>query len=128
MATAPQYAATPAVASAAVGAAAEASYTAPTTAVTVVTAGANGTKIDEIVYAGLGSTLAGVILVFLYDGASYRLYDMITVPVWAASATVAPWRYVKQYDKLTLPSGWSLRVASMVASQLVQVTACGGNF
>lgn len=128
MAATPQFAGTPALGAAALSATADAGYTAPANAATVLTAGASGSKVDEIVFQGIGSTLAGTITVFLYDGATYHLVDTVAVPAVAASTTVTPWRLAKQYANLVLKSGWSLRCSSTVANQLVKVSAFGGDF
>jgi hypothetical protein len=128
MATAPAFAATPLIGSAAVSATADTSYTAPTHAVSVIASQPNGCKIDEIRYEGIGTTVAGTITVFANDGTNFHLIDTIPVPAMTASTTVAPWSAVKPYPNLQLPTGWSLQVASTVASQLVNVTALGGAF
>ena len=129
MATTPQFASTALVGSAVVSSSADTSYTAPTHSTSIVTGGTNGSKIDEIRYQGTGTTVAGTLTIFLYDGSTYHLVDVINVPAVTASTTAAPWQYIKPYANLVIPSSsWSLVVSSTVGSQLVNVTATGGSF
>jgi hypothetical protein len=128
MAQQPQFAGTVLMGAISVSASADTSYTAPTNAVTVVSAGTSGSKIDEIDFQGTGTTIAGTITVFLFDGSIYHLYDNVPVPAVTASTTVIAWRLSKTYANLVLLSGWSLRCATTVASQLVKVSAFGGSF
>lgn len=128
MAASPAYAGTVLMGAAAVSASADTSYTSPTHAVLLVSAGSSGSKIDEIDFQGIGTTVAGTISVFLYDGTNYHLRDSVIVPAVTASTTSPPWQLSKPYANLVLASGWSLYVASTVASQLVSVGAFGGSF
>ena len=48
------------------------SLTAPTNITTIVTAASTGTKIDHLRVQGVGTTVAGVLNVFLFDGATYH--------------------------------------------------------
>lgn len=109
--------------SALLSAGAETDLQVPTKTATVITAGASGTKIEEVVVhmtsTGAGglvaTTVAGLVYVFLYDGSTYHLYDTIAVTAVTASTTVAPFRSSKQYTNLILKSGWSLRCSQSVA-------------
>lgn len=128
MATDPQFSATP-VAGAALLGAAETSTTSPTTTSTILTAGANGTKIEEIVVEATATTVAGLAYIFLYDGTNYRLFDTFAVTATTASTTAAPFRLSKTYLNLVLPSGWSLRISQSIAgnASLLVAAALGGN-
>jgi hypothetical protein len=131
MASAPVFAATPVCWSGLVPATADTSMTAPSNVTTLGTAGASGTKIEEIVCQGVGTTVAGVVNIFLYDGSTYHLYDFFIVPAYTASTTVGAWRASRQYQNLILPSNsWSLRCTVTVAGDqsLVKVTAIGGSY
>lgn len=128
MATAPQFAATPLIGSAVVSSSADTSYTAPTHSVTVVASQTNGCKIDEVRFQGTGTTVAGTVNVFAFDGATYHLIDSIIVPAVTASTTSPPWQFIKSYQNLQLPTSWTLVASSTIASQLVNVTAFGGAF
>jgi hypothetical protein len=127
MATSPQFAATVNVGSNVVSTTADSSYTAPTHAVTIVTAGANGTKIEEIDAIGTGTTVAGILEFYLFDGTTYHAFDSILVPAIAPSSTQAPFRQANTYTNLELKSGWSLVATSFVASQNINVIGFGGD-
>lgn len=131
MATSPQFAATPNVGSAVLTATANVAAlsgtpTASSTA-TIVTAGASGTKIEELVFIGTGVTLAGLVHIFLFDSSTYHFYDAVAVSVVTPSTSVTPFRQVNPYANLELKSGWTLVCCSSVASQLINVVASGGD-
>jgi hypothetical protein len=135
MATDPQFAAVVSVAAAQLTGAAETSLTAPTTATTVLTAGANGTKIEEIVIHAIGASLtqattAGFVYVFINDG-SYRLYDTIPITAVTPSAgTTAPFRVSRTYTNLWIKSGSTLRASnSVVGNQnFLMMLVFGGDY
>ena len=107
---------------------ADTSYTAPTHTVTVFTAGLNGSRIEEVDLFGTGVTVAGVVQFFLYDGSAYHAIDSVLVTVVTPSTTQPPFVYKLTFLNLVIPSGWSLRASSWVASQLLSVVAYGGDF
>lgn len=128
MASTPAFAATPLNGSVLVSASASTSYTAPAAPVTILTAGESGAKIDEIRLTGTGTTVAGNLNIFLYDGATYWIIDSVVVPVVTPSTTVAAWVWSKAYPNLVLLSNsWSLRIASVQANQLVCASAFGAS-
>lgn len=101
----------------------------------VVTAGANGTKIEEVVAQATQTTLtpttvAGLVYLFLYDGATYNLFDTMVVSAVVASTTVAPYRLSRLYTNLVLKSGWSLRASHSIVgnANILKLTALGGDF
>jgi hypothetical protein len=133
MATDPQFASSINLGTALLGAA-ETNLQAPTTTSVIVTAGANGTKIEELVIAGAPTTLtaatvAGQVYVFLYDGSAYHLYDSILVTAVTPSTTVAPFRVNRFYVNLILKNGWSLRASQSIVgnASLLNVFASGGD-
>lgn len=129
MATAPQFAATVNVGSAIVPATLDTSLTAPSNVATVVTAGSNGTKIEEIVVQGLGTTVAGVLNIFRYDGATYHLIDQVLISAVTSSATAVAYRSARKYDNLILANGDTLRIAQTVSGNqsMLKITAFGGS-
>lgn len=135
MATDPAFAATPKIGSQLLGTA-ETDTQAPAQTSTVLTAGANGSKVEEIVVEAsksaslVATTVAGLVYVFLYDGSTYHLYDVVTVTAVTASATAAPFRTSKTYTNLFLPSGWSLRCSQSIVgnASLLVATAHYGDF
>ena len=94
---------------------------------TAFTPGASGSKIEEIAFVGTGTTLAGLIRVYVYDGTSYWLRDTVLVTAISNSTTAVPWSQVNTYTNLELKSTDSLVVSSTVASQLVNVIVTGGD-
>lgn len=127
MATSPQFAATPNIGSNVLGATADTSYTAPTHTVTIITAGASGTKIEEIDLAGTGTTVAGVVQFYLFDGTTYHAWFSVQVTAVTPSTTQAPFFQQFTFANLELKTGWSLVATSFVASQLINVIGFGGD-
>ena len=129
MATSPQFTSAVNLGSQPCNATAETSWTAPTHLTpAIVTAGSNGTRIEEITFFGIGTTLAGLVVLYLYDGSTYHAFDSCLVTAVTPSTTVAPFRSSSVYSNLELKSGWSLYAGSFTASQLINVTAFGGDF
>lgn len=133
MATDPAFAATPR-AGANIITALETSLTVPTQAVTVITAGASGSILSEVVVNAVTTslvptTVAGLVYLFLHDGATYHLFDVLAVTAVTASATVAPFRTNKLYTE-SVQTGWSLRASNSIAGNngLLKVTAFVGDF
>ena len=58
------------------------------TIVDVYTAGANGSRVDKVILQGIGTTAAGVIRLFYYDGTNYRLFFEQLVSAITPSGTV----------------------------------------
>lgn len=130
MATSPVFASTIKVGSGLIPATLDTSLTAPTNVTTIVTGAAAGSKIEEIVFQGVGTTVAGNLNVFLYDGSTYHLYDQVAIPAQTSSTTAVAFRTTRQYATLILASAsWSLRVTGTIAGNqsLVKVTATGGD-
>lgn len=127
MAADPAFASTPVHGAGSVSSTADTSLTAPSTTVTILTASGD-VKIEELVFQGTGSTLAGVVRVFIHDGSTYHLFWEEVVTVVTSSTTAGTYRTARQFDNLILKNGYTLRVTSAVASQLVKVHATGGSF
>lgn len=133
MATSAQYAATPKI-GAALLTTADTSLTAPSTVGTVVTAGANGTRIDYIEVMGVATTTASLINLFIYDGSTYHLWQQI--PVYAITTSTTTPSYAATLSSngnanvmpLCLPNGYSLRATTTVSQTGVKVIAYGGDF
>lgn len=122
MATSPAFAVTPRISSVSV-ATADTSWTAPTNVGTLITGAATGTRIAEIVTKNVATSAAALVRIFLYDGATYYLFDEITISAATGSATVQQSRVSNSYANLILPSAsWSLRVTTTI-SQATVVTA-----
>src|SRR6478609_2219495 len=98
MAADPAFASTPRHSAASVSATADTSRTSITTSVDVFTAGSSGSKIESIVFEGTGSTLAGVVVIWIYDGSTNHVLYEEAVTVVAASTTVAAYRTERTFD------------------------------
>jgi hypothetical protein len=95
---------------------------------TVWTAGAGGGQIELIRVIAKGTTTAGMIRLFLHDGAAYHFYDELVVAAVTPSGTVAAFEgEIVPSKPLVLPSGWSLR-ASTHNAEAFSVVATGGNY
>lgn len=130
MASSPAFAATPRNAAVSVSTANTARDGTGTIA-TVFTAGASGSKIEEIVVKADADPADSTIVFYLYDGSNYHVWDEWDIGNPAAgSTTVASYREARTYDNLILQSGWSLRASITVAltAGAVQVHAFGGDF
>jgi hypothetical protein len=95
---------------------------------TVLTAGAQGTLVTLIRVIAAGTTTAGMIRFYLYDGANYHFYAELPVSAITPSATVQAFvGEIVPTMPLTLPSGWSLR-ASTEKTETFRVLGFGGNY
>ena len=133
MATAPAFASTPRAASALLGAV-ETNLQVPTTTSTVFTAGASGSKVEEIVVQAsmttlIATTVAGLVYIFIHDGTTYNLFDTITVTAITASATVPGFRGSNRYANLFLPTGYSIRMSQShtTNSSILKATVLGAD-
>lgn len=130
MASAPAFAATPRAATAPVSTANTARDGTGTIA-TVFTAGASGSKVEEITIKADADPADSCVVIFLHDGTNFAVFDEFDIgnPA-AASATVAAYRETRTYENLILPSGWSIRASITAAptSGEVNVFCFGGDF
>lgn len=130
MSSAPAFAATVATAAVSVGTA-NTNRDGTGTIATVLTAGASGTRIEEIVVKADGDPADCTIVFYLHDGSNYHVFDEWDIAnPGAPSATVASYREARKYDNLVIKSGWSLRasITATPTSGLVQVFALAGDF
>lgn len=128
-ATAPAFASTPNVGSGLVSATLDTSLTAPTNVTTIVTGGSSGTKVEELIVQGVGTTVAAVVNVFLHDGSTYNLYDQVLISAVTSSTTAVAFRALRQYTNCLVKNGWTLKVTNTVAGNqsLIKVTGTGGD-
>jgi hypothetical protein len=129
MAATPQFASTPKVGIGQLSAA-NTNRDGSGTVVTVVSAGANGTRIDAVTIEATATTTAGMVRLYLHDGANARLFDEVAVSAITPSGTVAAFSAQRLYSAtqpVLLPSGWSLR-ASTHNAEAFNVVAFGGDF
>ncbi len=97
---------------------------------TVLTAGANGTRIHKITIKATTTTTAGMVRIYIYTGAVYYLYMEIPVLAVTPSATVAAFEftlYLTGESAVVLPTGYSLR-ASTEKAENFNIIAEGGDY
>lgn len=103
--------------------------------VTVFTAGANGSKIDEIRLAHMGTNIATVLRLFINNGsasttaANNTLIHEVTMAANTASQVAAQIFQVLQFQNLVLPAGYKIlaTIGTAVATGIM-VTALGGDY
>ncbi len=103
------------------------------TIVTVFSAGASGSRIDAIDLKAVGTTTAGMVRLFIHDGADARLLTEVPVIALTPSGTLPSWEAqlntntMTQVLPLVLPTGYSLRAATNNA-ETFNLLAFGGDF
>lgn len=133
MSTQAQYASTPKFGSALLTTA-DTSLTAPTTVGTVFTAGTSGSRIDYIEIQGVATTVAGIVNLFVYDGANYILWQQVPIIAVTSSTTAPAFTATLSSNgnanimPLCIPTGYSLRATTSVAQTGIRVIAYGGDF
>lgn len=103
------------------------------TIATIFSAGANGSRVDAIDLKSVGTTTAGMIRLFIHDGANARLLTEVPVTAITPSGTLPSWEAqlntntMTQILPLLLPTGYSLHAATNNA-ETFNVIAQGGDF
>jgi hypothetical protein len=98
------------------------------TLVTVVSAGASGSRLDRLRIVASGTTTAGVVRLFLNDGTNKYLIKERLVTAITPSATIAVFEDEVNFgDGLVLPNGWSL-MAGTHNAEAFKVFAQGGDY
>lgn len=131
MAAAPSFAATPKVGAGIVPATLDVSLTAPTNTTTIMTGGASGSKVEEIVLQGIATTVAGIVNLFMHDGTTYHLIDQFLITAVTSSTLLVAFRANRQYQNLLLPtSSHTLRVTCTIAGlqSTIKVMAYGADY
>lgn len=123
----PQYIATP-KAAAAVLSAANTARDGTGTIVTVLTAGAAGSRIDDLTITAQGTTTAGMIRFFLHDGTNARLLKELSVSAGVPSGTVPAFTTSLSNLAWCIPSGWSLRASTNNAESFNVLVTRAGDF
>lgn len=133
MATSAQFAAIPIFGSQ-ILTTADTSLTAPTTFGTIITAGANGTRIDYIEVQGVATTTTTLINLFVFNGTTNTLWQQIPVLAMTSGTTAPAFSATISSNgnanimPLSLPTGHTLRATTSIAQTGVRVTAYGGDF
>jgi hypothetical protein len=98
------------------------------TIVTVFTAGASGSRVDDILITATGTTTAGVVRLFLHDGTNARLWKEVLVSAITPSTTVSPFSATLSSQALVLQTGWSLRASTNNAETFNVLVTRAGDF
>ena len=96
------------------------------TYVNVFTAGASGSRIDDIYMTATVTTTAGMIRLFISDGTNTRLLSETPVAAITVSATTAAWTAVLLSQGLVIPSGYILKASTEKSEAInINVTRAG---
>lgn len=102
-----------------------------TNASTLVTAGASGSRIEEIRIMQI-KTIASTYIVnlFVHDGSAYHAFDFFSMPANTLSVSVEVEPLVHYYSNLVIPTSWSVRasVTVITVGGAFKLTAFGGDF
>lgn len=82
------------------------------TLATIFTAGASGSRIDDIYMVATGTTTANVIRLFIHDGTNARLLSETIVSIVTPSTALPVWSSSLLNQAIVLPSGFSLRAST----------------
>lgn len=98
--------------------------------VTLLTAGANGSKVSEITVEVPVTSVAGVATVFVDDAGNgtFKLFDTFLISAITVSNTVAGFRATKQYDNFILTAGSVVKVGVTVINNPTIFHALYGDF
>lgn len=127
MSTAPQYAATVKAGSVVISTA-NTNRDGTGTLGTLLTAGASGSRVDDINIVATGTTTAGMVRLFLHDGTNARLVREVPVSAITPSSTVAAFSSELKNLGWLLPTGWSVRVSTALAESFAVTVSRGGDF
>jgi hypothetical protein len=98
------------------------------TIVTVLTAGSNGSRVDDIYIVATGTTTAGVVRLFVNDGTNTRLWQEVMITAVTPSTTVQVFNTALFNQALILPSGYSLRASTNNAETFNVLVTRAGDF
>ncbi len=97
------------------------------TVVEVIAGVAAGTEIRRVIVQATGTTTAGMVRLFLYDGTNYRALREIDVTAITVGAATKAFRAEVAFSDLILPSAsWKI-VAAPHNAETFHVTAMGGD-
>lgn len=101
-----------------------------TNIVDLVTATTDGTKVTQIKFKHIGTSTAGIFLVWVTDtaGENPRLLSEAVYTAITSSATVSTAEATIFYADLQLKSGQKIRVGATTANTNIHVTAQTGDF
>jgi hypothetical protein len=98
------------------------------TIATIFTAGASGSRVDDVVIVATGTTTAGMVRLFLHNGTDARLWVEVPVSAATPSGTVQAFTASLLNQSLILPTGWSLRASTHNAETFNVIVDRAGDF
>jgi len=96
--------------------------------VSIFTAGASGSRIDDIYMTATVTTTAGMIRLFISDGTNTRLLSETPVAAITVSATTAAWTNVLLSQGLVIPSGYILKASTEKSEAINILVTRAGDF
>lgn len=84
----------------------------------------NGTKVYEIAWKSKGTSVAGILSIWRYDGTTSYLFDEIAIGGITPSTTVVSERGSKTYANLSLKSTEALYISTTVVQDLTAFAQC----
>jgi len=111
MAATPVFANTPVIGSAAISTA-NTNRDGTGTIGSVLTGSANGTKVNEIRIKASGTTTAGMVRLYIFNGATNVLFLEQAIAAVTPSASVKTEEYTLTFDSLVLPATYQLRAST----------------
>lgn len=101
-----------------------------TNLVTLLTAGANGSKIFQININVPVTSVASIVTLFMDDAGNgtFKLFDVFSVTAVTLSNTVPGFQVTRYYQNLNLTAGTVVKVGMTVANNPTQVSALYGDF
>lgn len=128
MSTSPQYVGTPKNGTAQVTAA-NTNRDGTGTVVTVYTAGASGSRIDSLLIKAAATTTAGMVRLYISDGAAKRLIKEVPVVAVTPSASTPTWEAEVLWPAgLVLQATWSLHASTHNAETFNLIPLVAGDF
>lgn len=89
----------------------------------------NGVRVDQIFIQGTGTTIAGLVVLWLYDGTNGFPIDEFTVTAVTPNTTTTPaFQLIEFYSGFVLQPTYKLYATSQVASQVASIGMLGGAY
>lgn len=99
------------------------------TLATVYTAGATGSRIDSLLVHATATTTAGMIRLFISDGASNRLIMELPVVAVAPASAIPAWSATVNFPNgLVLQATWLLKASTHNAETFNIIPTVAGDF
>lgn len=87
----------------------------------------NGARIDQITVSSKGTSVAGTVDLWVYDGTTSHYFASFDITANTASTTVDPFTVSRSFTNLVLPATYQLFISETVQQDL-SVFALGGSY